>query len=82
MEMNNTINEKASMSIAGNNSIFRNKNKPGQDANVNPKEQLIKLCNKFLITSSSKYSELELEAKFGTKGIKNISRQDFFKNTT
>jgi len=77
MEMNNnTINDEASARV-GNNPTFRHKNKLGQDVNVNPKEQLIKLCNKFLITSSSKYSELELEAKFGTKGIKHISRQDF-----
>jgi hypothetical protein len=77
MEMNNTINDQASVSKVGNNPNFRNKNKPGNDANVNPKEQLNKLCHKFLLTSPSRYSELELEAKFGTKGIKYISRQDF-----
>ena len=68
MEMKNTIN----------NSIFRGGNKQDNvDIKTNPKDQLIKLCHKYLNTSSSKYSELELEAKFGTKGIKKISRQDF-----
>ncbi len=55
-----------------NNDTFR---KP--QPKINPKEQLIKLCHKFLNTSDTKYAQLELEAKFGTKGVKRLTRLDY-----
>lgn len=47
-----------------------------KEVNINPKEQLAKLCYKYLTTNDTKNSALELEAKYGTKGIKRISKQD------
>ncbi len=41
------------------------------------KEQLIKLCRKYLFTSDTKTNALELEAKFGTRGIKRLTRGDY-----
>ncbi len=44
---------------------------------IKGKEQLVKLCQKFLNTPDTKNSVLELEAKFGTRGIKQLTRGDY-----
>jgi hypothetical protein len=44
---------------------------------INPKEQLLKLCQHFYNAQQPKYGSYELETKFGTKGIKGITKRDF-----
>jgi hypothetical protein len=42
-----------------------------------PRQQLAFLCEKYMRTNAGKYNEFELEAKFGTRGIKPISKNDY-----
>jgi len=44
---------------------------------VNPKEQLLSICKHFLSTSDGKYNHYELETRFGTKGIKYLTKLDY-----
>jgi hypothetical protein len=51
----------------------RNDNKP----KLPPKEQLNKISQFFLNNPNGKYNEYEMEAKFGTRGIKPIAKIDY-----
>ena len=44
---------------------------------VNPKEQLLTICRYFLTTANGKYNHYELETRFGTKGIKYLTKLDY-----
>jgi hypothetical protein len=46
-------------------------------AKLSPKEQLNVISQLFLNRSDSKYSKYEMEAKFGTRGIKPITKLDY-----
>lgn len=48
-------------------------NKP----NINPKEQIIVISEFILNNPNSKYNQYEMEAKFGTRGIKPITKLDY-----
>jgi len=54
-------------------------NKPNEtaDKKENPKVQLDKLSLVFLNSNNTQYSEVEMEAKFGTKGHKQITKIDY-----
>ena len=43
---------------------------------LNPKEQLLEICNQFLVYNNSKTIP-EIEVRFGTKGIRAITKIDF-----
>jgi hypothetical protein len=45
--------------------------------NTNPKTQIIELSQFFLNNASGKYNMYEMEAKFGTRGIKPITKLDY-----
>ena len=44
---------------------------------VDPKIQIVKISDLFLKAEPTKYSEVEMEAKFGTRGIKRITKTDY-----
>ena len=44
---------------------------------INPKVQLDKISLAYLNSQNTQYSEVEMEAKFGTRGIKPISKIDY-----
>lgn len=44
---------------------------------VDPKIQIVKIADLFLKSEPAKYSEVEMEAKFGTRGIKRITKIDY-----
>jgi hypothetical protein len=44
---------------------------------VDPKIQIVKIADLFLKAEPTKYSEVEMEAKFGTRGIKRITKTDY-----
>ena len=44
---------------------------------VDPKIQILKISDLFLKAEPTKYSEVEMEAKFGTRGIKRITKTDY-----
>jgi hypothetical protein len=48
-----------------------------QSSNESPQDQLNKISLAFLNSQKTKYGEIEMEAKFGTKGIKPITKMDY-----
>jgi hypothetical protein len=44
---------------------------------ADPKIQIVKISDLFLKAEPTKYSEVEMEAKFGTRGIKRITKTDY-----
>ena len=46
-------------------------------AEINPKEQLNVISQFLLNNPNSKYNQYEMEAKFGTRGIKPITKLDY-----
>ena len=44
---------------------------------INNKEQFLLLADKFLKSESGRYNEYELEVKFGTRGVKYITKMDY-----
>jgi hypothetical protein len=44
---------------------------------ADPKNQILKISDLFLKAEPTKYSEVEMEAKFGTRGIKRITKTDY-----
>jgi hypothetical protein len=44
---------------------------------ADPKIQIMKISDIFLKSEPTKYSEIEMEAKFGTRGIKRITKIDY-----
>lgn len=56
-------------------------NNPGQGDKayvpVNPKQQLLHISKLLLESSAGRYNELEMEVKFGTRGIRQITKIDY-----
>ena len=44
---------------------------------VDPKIQIMKIADLLLKTEAAKYSEVEMEVKFGTRGIRRITKTDY-----
>jgi hypothetical protein len=44
---------------------------------VDPKVQIIKISSLLLMTEPTKYKDVEMEVKFGTRGIKRITKADY-----
>jgi hypothetical protein len=44
---------------------------------INAKEQLLFITQQLLSSESKQYEEYEMEAKFGTRGIKSLTKQDY-----
>ena len=55
----------------------RENNPKGRQPALPPKDQLNVISNFFLNTPNAKYSQFEMEAKFGTRGIKPITKLDY-----
>jgi hypothetical protein len=55
----------------------RENNPKGRQPALPPKDQLNVISNFFLNTPNGKYSQYEMEAKFGTRGIKPITKLDY-----
>jgi len=51
--------------------------KKGNRPEINPKEQLNVISQFLLNNPNSKYNQYEMEAKFGTRGIKQITKLDY-----
>jgi hypothetical protein len=51
--------------------------KPRNESNESPKVILDKISLAFLNGNQSQYSEIEMEAKFGTRGIKYLTKMDY-----
>ena len=51
--------------------------KKGNKHEINPKEQLNMISQFLLNNPNSKYNQYEMEAKFGTRGIKQITKLDY-----
>ena len=48
-----------------------------QEPKVNPRQQLLLISHSLLESKSDKYSALEMEVKFGTRGIKPLTKMDY-----
>jgi hypothetical protein len=46
-------------------------------SNVSPQQQLDTISLAFINTNASKYGEIEMEAKFGTRGIRPLTKMDY-----
>jgi hypothetical protein len=56
----------------------RDVKKPEYNLNQhNPREQLLFISKQLLESNAGKYSNYEMEVKFGTKGIKNLTKMDY-----
>jgi hypothetical protein len=44
---------------------------------VDPKVQIVKIASLLLMTDPTKYKDVEMEVKFGTRGIKRITKADY-----
>jgi hypothetical protein len=51
--------------------------KQRQEENKNAKEQLLFISQELLNSTKGQYEEYEMEAKFGTRGIKSLTKQDY-----
>lgn len=58
-------------------SLFQGNKKPRNESNESPKVILDKISLAFLNSNTGKYSEIEMEAKFGTRGIKYLTKMDY-----
>ena len=58
-------------------SLFHNKSAVRNESNESPKVILDKISLAFLNSDTAKYSEIEMEAKFGTRGIKYLTKMDY-----
>ena len=62
-------------------SLFQNNSasnkKPRNESNESPKVMLDKISLAFLNSNPNQYSEIEMEAKFGTRGIKYLTKMDY-----
>jgi len=62
----------------GNENISRSKSKSQEQIkDVNPRQQLLYISKELLESKSSKYVNYEMEVKFGTRGIRRLTKQDY-----
>lgn len=58
----------------GNRRDFKHRSK---ENNINPKEQLDKISDAYLTADVGRFTEIEMEAKFNTRGIKPLNKIDY-----
>jgi hypothetical protein len=62
----------------GNENISRSKSKSQEQIkDVNHRQQLIYISKELLESQSSKYVNYEMEVKFGTRGIRRLTKEDY-----
>jgi hypothetical protein len=60
-----------------NPEVFTAKQKETRSSNVSPQQQLDIISLAFINAQTSKYGETEMEAKFGTRGIRPLTKLDY-----
>jgi len=52
-------------------------NRKNKEYNINPQQQLLVICESFLTKKEENNSSSEIEVRFGTKGIKHLTKIDY-----
>ena len=71
-QINETVNAATANENKKSKQSFRD-----QGQKVNPRQQLLLISKQLLDSRSEKYSSYEMEVKFGTKGIKHLTKIDY-----